>query len=42
MQSLKETLEKTGMLTTLNQNLEKSYNEALKNKEFKDFVGLSI
>ena len=40
MQSLKETLEKTGMLTTLNQNLEKSYNEALKNKEFKDFVGL--
>lgn len=38
MESLKESLKKTGLLTTINKNLEKSFNDALKNEEFKEFV----
>ena len=38
MESLKESLKKTGLLTTINNNLEKSFNDALKDEEFKDFV----
>ncbi|MEG2229592.1 MAG: primosomal protein DnaI [Bacilli bacterium] len=38
METLKETLKKSGLLDTVNKNLSKEFNEAMKNDDFKELV----